>query len=316
MDRDACAWSARWGLCAARVGATLTFVGLVSSLLAVTGCVRPAPRNAPPAAPPSSPPPAPPSASAAALPEWAETQLARSTATAALGPASVEIVISRSELRLGHDQRVLAKLPPPAERSRGFGGELKASPNDLKLLLLAGALAQMGPSVAQPARARVVADASTPYRILIEVLYTLGQSGVQHYELPVRGATGVAAITVTPPARMSPADLPTHRLNLTVLVVDGGISVKGGGGNVGPGCTGVAPGLAFPRAGGAYDWPGVRACAEKLRASDPAFAHENQVVVVADSNIELETVVALMDSLRTSAGGQPLFTVTHFGIAK
>ncbi len=52
---------------------------------------------------------------------------------------------------------------------------------------------------------------------------------------------------------------------LLIFVVDDGASIKGPGGNVAPGCSGIGEGLAVPKRAGARDYEGLRRCAERVR---------------------------------------------------
>ncbi len=125
-------------------------------------------------------------------------------------------------------------------------------------------------------------------------------------------------IETTPPAGNSTgvrSAAPKESLNLTVLIVSEGFSLKASGGNVGPGCSGVGSGLAVPKKGGRYDLDGLRECAEKLKASNPAFADEEQVFLGANPGIAYQVVIDVMDALRThSRSGEPLFPDVNFKV--
>lgn len=101
-----------------------------------------------------------------------------------------------------------------------------------------------------------------------------------------------------------PAD--AHPLDLAVLVVNDGFSVKTQNGNV----------ATIPKKGGAYDYSALRDCAAKLKASDPAFAQEEGVTVSANPQIPYEVMIATFDALRTSAQGNELFPNVAFGVAR
>jgi biopolymer transport protein TolR len=88
-------------------------------------------------------------------------------------------------------------------------------------------------------------------------------------------------------------------LNLNVTVTDVGVIVTGSGGKLSPGCTSIDPAgsrsITVPRKGNSYDWPGLTACATKVKAQ---FDDEDTVTVSADPQIQYEHVIAAMDAMR------------------
>lgn len=136
-------------------------------------------------------------------------------------------------------------------------------------------------------------------------------------------ATVVTTFTSTietnpPPSRSAGvrAATPTESLNLTVLIVNDGFSLKASGGSVGAGCSGIGQGISVPKRGGEYDFSGLKQCAHKLKSSNPAYAEENQVRITANPGTPYQTVVNTMDALRTAPDGDtPLFENVNFGLA-
>ena len=61
-------------------------------------------------------------------------------------------------------------------------------------------------------------------------------------------------------------------LNLNVTVTEEGVIVSGSGGKLAPGCTQTQPGrvITVPLQGNEYDWPALRACAERSASTRPA----------------------------------------------
>jgi biopolymer transport protein TolR len=140
-------------------------------------------------------------------------------------------------------------------------------------------------------------------------------------------ATLPAFFTVTietnPPSigsgRTRAPDKPT--LNLTMLIVNDGVSFKASGGNIATGCEGPGPGVTVPRRNGEYDWAGLKACAKKLKAASPDFAEETTVQILAEPGTEYQTVISSMDAVREADTGDPnkpeiLFPDVNFGVAK
>jgi biopolymer transport protein ExbD len=105
-------------------------------------------------------------------------------------------------------------------------------------------------------------------------------------------------------------------LGLSVLVVPDGFSLKAKGGNVATGCQTAGSGLAVPKRSGQYDYAALRDCAEKLKASSPDFAGEQQVTVTANPEVPYQTVIATFDALRTANDGQNLFPEVAFGVVR
>lgn len=99
---------------------------------------------------------------------------------------------------------------------------------------------------------------------------------------------------------------PSSTLNLTVIVTGQGVSVGAEGGWMAPGCTTTTQQggtVSVPRRGSGYDWPGLTACARRIKQE---FPDERKVIVSADPEIEFEHLIGAMDALR-SHGSDELF---------
>ena len=105
-------------------------------------------------------------------------------------------------------------------------------------------------------------------------------------------------------------------LGLTVLVVPDGFSMKARGGNVAPGCNDTGPGIAIPKKDGDYDYPALKACAEKLKGAAPEFKDEMGVTISANPPIPYQVVIGTMDAVRKNAAGDDMFPEVTFGIAR
>lgn len=148
-------------------------------------------------------------------------------------------------------------------------------------------------------------------------------------------ATLPAVFTVTiesnPPslggARTRPPDKPT--LNLSMLIVNDGISLKASGGNIAPGCEGPGPGITIPAKGrdaqsrAQHDWAQLRTCAKRLKDAAPEFKEETQVQILAEPGTDYQTVIWAMDAVRETddvKSDDPkervLFPDVNFGVAK
>ena len=79
----------------------------------------------------------------------------------------------------------------------------------------------------------------------------------------------------------------------------------------------VAEGAALASAlrGAARDEPDAGACARRLKGARPEYAIESQVTLTANPDVPYQTVIAVMDALRSDDAGE-LFPAVHFGVAR
>ncbi len=138
------------------------------------------------------------------------------------------------------------------------------------------------------------------------------------FVLATVAVTFTSTIETTPPAAKGTgvrASTPTESLNLTVMVVNEGFSLKASGGNVAPGCEGIGPGLAIPKAGGRYDYATLTRCATKLKRSNPAFEEETQVYISANPATDYQTIIQVIDAVRRMPDGSGvLFDSVNFQV--
>ena len=131
-------------------------------------------------------------------------------------------------------------------------------------------------------------------------------TNVLMFVLATLAITFTATIDTSPPKRAVRG--PTEaKLDLTVLVVEDGFSIKARGGNVAPGCTDTGQGLAVR----GRDFAALRACVSKLDRLG-----EHTVTISANPNIPYDVIISTTDALRTSVDGEPLFTDVLFAIAR
>jgi biopolymer transport protein ExbD len=135
--------------------------------------------------------------STAAIQEGGDLKLSRSIMASEPSDQGVILVISKSAILLGEESEAVVKLPSREQLAQqGLDASHKRSgPNDLYIVPLANRLqnarrqdkavrAAKGMDIST-SEAIIIADAATPYRLLIEVLYTLGQSEFGRYHLMV-----------------------------------------------------------------------------------------------------------------------------------
>lgn len=132
---------------------------------------------------------------AASAPQSDDLRLPVSVLQQEMKSEGIVVILSKSQILLG--DQVIVKLPKRESMVQsGVGARHKRSgPNDLFIVPLGNALqsarafdkqvrAAQGkdPSVSE---AIIIADETTPYRLLIEVLFTLGQSEFGKYHMMV-----------------------------------------------------------------------------------------------------------------------------------
>jgi biopolymer transport protein ExbD len=141
------------------------------------------------------------SSSSASIPQSNDLTLPTSVMQGEPSQEGVVVLVSKTQILVGDDPAPLVVLPSGPEgreavAQRGVDAKYKRSgPSDLYIVPLANALQHaretdkairaakgLDPSTSE---AIIVADATTPYRLLIEVLFTLGQSEYGKYHLMV-----------------------------------------------------------------------------------------------------------------------------------
>jgi biopolymer transport protein ExbD len=136
--------------------------------------------------------------SSASIPQSKDLRVPDSIITTEAAQEGVVIVISKTQILLGDDPKPIVLLPSREQLAQsGVDSRYKRSgPNDLYIVPLANALshardtdkairAAKGMDTTS-SEAVIVADETTPYRLLIEVLFTAGQSEFGKYHLMVR----------------------------------------------------------------------------------------------------------------------------------
>jgi biopolymer transport protein ExbD len=139
------------------------------------------------------------------------------------------------------------------------------------------------------------------------------------FVLATVAVTFTASIETSPPASRGTgvrAEIPSEALNLTIFIVNDGFSLKASGGNIAPGCQGVGPGIAVPKVGGQYDYATLTSCAARLKGASPEFADETQAFITANPGTDFQTIVAVMDAVRATPEGDPLFDNINFKVSR
>jgi len=137
------------------------------------------------------------SSSSAAIPQSKDMTLPTSIITTEPAQEGTSVIISKTQILVGEDPHPIVLLPGRDSLAQsGIDAKYKRNgPNDLYIVPLANALqsARQTDKLIRTAKgldpssseAIVIADNTTPYRLLIEVLFTLGQSEFAKYHLMV-----------------------------------------------------------------------------------------------------------------------------------
>jgi biopolymer transport protein ExbD len=132
------------------------------------------------------------SASSASIPQSQDLTMPHSILTSEASQEGLAVLISKSSIVV--DENVIC--PVPGDASHGVEGKYKRSgPNDLYIVPLANTLQSWRERDRQirlatgkdpsSSEAIIIADSNTPYRLLVEVLFTLGQSEFAKFHLMV-----------------------------------------------------------------------------------------------------------------------------------
>ncbi len=139
------------------------------------------------------------SQSSASLPQSSDLTMPKSVLTTEASQEGVAVLISKSSIIV--DDNIVA--PVPADATHGVEGKYKRSgPTDLYIVPLANALQSWRERDRQvrlatgkdpsSSEAIIIADENTPYRLLTEVLFTLGQCEFAKFHLMVLQAGSAA----------------------------------------------------------------------------------------------------------------------------
>lgn len=135
------------------------------------------------------------SSSSASVPESNDLTLAKSVLTTEASQEGVQVIVSKSQISV--DGR--AVCPIPSDATHGVEAQYKkGGANDLHIVPLANALQawrdkdkqirQATGKDASYSEAILVIDKDVPYRLLVEVLFTLGQTEYARHHLMVMQA--------------------------------------------------------------------------------------------------------------------------------
>lgn len=188
-----------------------------------------------------------------------------------------------------------------AQETRGFGSSYKRGPHDLKVQPLDSALKQHLQGAHVPAV--LYLDRGTPFRMFVELAFTLGQAGLRPQVLMVASGQGTGALAWHPP------DLPGSRFDALVWIEPNGYTVRVGGETIGQGCQTFGVGPAVPLQAGAWDIPGLAGCVQRLapviaQVSRQAAHSIPMVSLTAEYAYPMQVVVDAIGAI--AQGGYPV----------
>jgi biopolymer transport protein TolR len=133
-------------------------------------------------------------------------------------------------------------------------------------------------------------------------------------------AVFTATIDIEPPSMGGAGKVRTstekNPLNLTMIIANGGVSLKTGAFSIGPGCEAGGSGFTVAANGdGTIDWDQVKACAKKLKDASPDYKDENTITIVGESGTPYKTLIKAIDAVRAS-GDDILFDTPQFGVPR
>jgi hypothetical protein len=252
--------------------------------------------------------------------------------------APIKIVIDSSHVTIVGDPYPVANIPPPEEHVIGlYSSDKFRGRGDLYITPLAQALDGARDAVdagvpnwdAIPRDAFdakhsvvVIADRKTPYRIMMEVLFTAGQSELSSSYIAVRSGGAVRTLKLSGHSGMrhvamfggkKPGMFVSGMIDglafgkLSVRLYTDGISVALDGKELGKGCDGPGVGPAIARVHDApYDFAALHACAKK--AHDSVKEPDSDVSIGGADDISLGDFLAAADAVHGDSN-DPLYDV-------
>lgn len=205
------------------------------------------------------------------------------------------------------------------DRSKGAEeSQKRQGPNDLFLVPVEAWLRDRRSEGRLGSALTLVVQRETPYRGLLEVMFTAGQSEIGAFDLYETSASG-RLLHIEPPRALTREQIEqlreTSALNLVLVIVADGVGIKASSGNVAPGCREVGKGLAVPRVEGKLDHAAVEACVRSLKAAKPSFATEDTVTMTAEPGLPVGELFDLALTLRGTTEA-PLAPKVQLGLAR
>lgn len=258
--------------------------------------------------------------------------VASGRARAPVPATGARVAISRTDLRWGSEAKSIAPLPGADQWARGFDAKEKRNgQHDLSIVALSSAVKAAG-APEKDAHATLTVDTEVPYRILVEVLFTLGQEGFRHFDFVVANpapatfaaevpdapvaddamarlaadlerdllrATGSATARPNPSTMPATSGTPSPAISRwTLLVSSTSVELRGP----------EAAACSVPRA----DLAGIATCVAKVT---PGGAAET-ILVSAPADLRFQDLVSILDQVRGDEGQPRRFRTLHFALPR
>lgn len=202
------------------------------------------------------------------------------------------------------DGEKLVGLGTLAEQAKGVAERFKRrGPNDLEIVPVLAAIERRQMRIPDD-HIRIELAESTPYRVVVEVMYSAGQGGVKAMQLFIPASSLHPAIDVD-------VELPTKagtESSAAFHVLKEGIKMKFDGSNITPGCGSRGPGVAVPNRDG-YDLQAFATCLKRLNSLDPELM-VREGIVAADARVPALDVLRIANVARC---GEPSCTGRRLG---
>jgi hypothetical protein len=196
--------------------------------------------------------------------------------------------------------------PPPLELGSVRDGVLALTPGEDSRVgaALEGARLRR----AELREVAILAEAGTPAVVLAELLTVLAEVGTVRAELFFQGPDGPVSTFVS--ARSRDELVPeSDQLELQLLRVDGGFSVRGSGGPLAPGCGSVLPWdtttLTIPDTD-AIDGPAIGRCMDVV-----AVAFPDQTLHVVSERLTVDDLAVVLGGIATNRPPLDVVLVSH-----
>jgi biopolymer transport protein ExbD len=150
--------------------------------------------------------------------------------------------------------------------------------------------------------ANVVIDQSLPYRLAIEILFSAKSAPMKHFALVAKDPKGLGGVPLTLPDKVAAGQKPTGLKPVVAITKDKLIlwSISGLEGTL------QAPKLTVAR-GQADKLTPALAEIVKRRFKGKRDGADREILVMADGNMPMKDVMAVMFAVRTAADGSELF---------
>jgi hypothetical protein len=249
-----------------------------------------------------SPPPPPEALAQAAR----ELDLPLSTKGAAgHAPDAASVIVTRTALLVGGDPSPIARFPEgfapgttglPERVKRGGAGNVLVPElgNELEHFGARSKARGEAPAFA------VLADASTPYGVVSEVISTAWAARFARMDVAVRGDDARLAWIAVP---LEPTDgiAEVWRGPAPALSITGeGFAIRWGWEKPGPGCDPGTGGTVVPVSEGRYDARGLEGCLRRIKAEARWMDRETRLVLRPDPGVKWQDVVRALDAAAAS----------------